>query len=93
MAQCCAPHFSLAERWFVQATQLTSAANAILLQYTAPIWVALFSFWFLGERLRRSDFIAIAAIFVGMGLFFGDALTPAGMLGNVLAVLAGIALA
>ncbi len=78
---------------FVQATQLTSAANAILLQYTAPIWVALFSFWFLGERLRRSDYAAIATIFVGMALFFGDALTPAGMLGNILAVLAGIALA
>lgn len=78
---------------FVQATQLTSAANAILLQYTAPIWVALFSFWFLGERLRRSDYIAIVAIFVGMALFFGDALTPAGMLGNGLAVLAGVALA
>jgi drug/metabolite transporter (DMT)-like permease len=78
---------------FVQATQLTSAANAILLQYTAPIWVAIFSFWFLGERLRRIDYLATAAIVVGMALFFGDALTPAGMLGNVLAVLAGIALA
>ncbi len=78
---------------FVQATQLTSAANAILLQYTAPIWVALFSFWFLGERLRRSDYVAIGAIFVGMALFFGDALSPAVMLGKVLAVLAGVALA
>lgn len=78
---------------FVQATQWTSAANAILLQYTAPIWVALFSFWFLGERPLPADFAAMGLIGVGMLLFFGDALTPAGMAGNVLAVLAGIALA
>lgn len=78
---------------FVQATQLTSAANAILLQYTAPIWVAIFSFGFLGEQLRLIDYFATAAIVAGMALFFADALTSAGMLGNVLAVLAGIALA
>ncbi|MFO7635217.1 MAG: EamA family transporter, partial [Caldilinea sp.] len=63
------------------------------LQYTAPVWVALVSFWFLGERPRTLDYIAIGAIFGGMALFFGDALTPAGLLGNVLAVLAGVALA
>ncbi len=78
---------------FVQATQWTSAANAILLQYTAPIWVALFSFWFLGERPLPADYAAMGLIGVGMLLFFGDALTPAGMAGNILAVLAGIALA
>lgn len=79
--------------FFVQATVLTSAANAILLQYTAPIWVAIFSYWFLGERLRRMDYVATVVILAGMVLFFGDALTPAGMLGNVLAVLAGVAMA
>lgn len=79
--------------FFVQATVLTSAANAILLQYTAPIWVAIFSYWFLGERLRAMDYVVIALILAGMLLFFGDALTPAGMLGNVLAVLAGVAMA
>jgi len=78
---------------FVQATQWTSAANAILLQYTAPIWVALFSFWFLGERPLSADYVAMGVIGCGMLLFFGDALTLAGMAGNLLAVLAGIALA
>lgn len=78
---------------FVQATQWTSAANAILLQYTAPIWVALFSYWFLGERPLPADYAAMGLIGVGMLLFFGDALSPAGMAGNILAVLAGIALA
>ncbi len=78
---------------FVQATQWTSAANAILLQYTAPIWVALFSFWFLGERPLPADYAAMGGIACGMLLFFGDALTPAGMAGNLLAVLGGIALA
>ena len=79
--------------FFVQATQLTSAANAILLQYTAPIWVALFSHWFLGERPGRLDYVASGAILAGMALFFGEALTPAGMLGNLLSVLGGVALA
>ncbi len=78
---------------FVQATQWTSAANAILLQYTAPIWVALFSYWFLGERPLPADYAAMGLIGAGMLLFFGDALSPAGMAGNILAVLAGIALA
>jgi len=40
---------------FVAANKLTSAANAILLQYTAPAHVALFGYWFLGERPRRVD--------------------------------------
>jgi len=79
--------------FFVQATQLTSAANAILLQYTAPIWVALFSHWFLGERPGRLDYVASGVILAGMALFFGEALTPAGMLGNLLSVLGGVALA
>ena len=40
---------------FVSANKLTTAANAILLQYTAPVFVALFSAWFLGERIGWLD--------------------------------------
>lgn len=78
---------------FVMATQMTSAANAILLQYTAPLWVALFGAWYLHERPRRIDYITMAMIAFGMLLFFGDKLTGSGMVGNILAIVSGITMA
>lgn len=78
---------------FVVSTRMTSAANAILLQYTAPIYVALFGTWFLGERAKRSDWLAMAAIGLGMALFFGDELSADGYLGNLLAVISGLTMA
>jgi drug/metabolite transporter (DMT)-like permease len=78
---------------FVSATKLTTAANAILLQYTAPVWVALFSHYFLKERVTALDWLAIIVTLAGMFLFFIDRLSSAGMLGNILAVLSGIAFA
>ncbi len=78
---------------FISATQLTSAANAIFLQFTAPLYVALFGAWFLGERPKPADWWAMAVIVVGMALFFGDGLSSAGLLGNLLAVASGVSLA
>jgi drug/metabolite transporter (DMT)-like permease len=78
---------------FVSATKLTTAANAILLQYTAPVYVALFSFWFLGERITRFDWVTLAVTLGGMVLFFQDNLSPGGVLGNLLAIGSGVAFA
>ncbi len=78
---------------FVTATQMTSAANAILLQYTAPLWVALFGVWYLRERPQTIDYITMGLIALGMLLFFGDSLTGDTLLGNTLAVLSGITMA
>lgn len=78
---------------FVTATKLTSAANAILLQYTGPIYVALFGRWFLGERTTRLDWITIAVVLGGMTLFFMDSLSSEGMLGNIIAIASGVAFA
>lgn len=78
---------------FITATRLTSAANAILLQYTAPLWVALFGHWFLGERTRSYDWWIMAVIVAGMLLFFGDQLSPRGMAGNVMAIASGVTMA
>jgi drug/metabolite transporter (DMT)-like permease len=74
---------------FVLATKLTTAANAILLQYTAPVHVALFGPWLLGEPSRRRDVAAIAVILGGMALFFMDRLSTAGLWGNVAALGSG----
>ena len=78
---------------FVLANKLTSAANAILLQYTGPIHVALFSWMFLKEKVTKIDWLAIIAVIVGMCLFFMDDISTDGMLGNIVAILAGMAFA
>ena len=78
---------------FCVATKLTTAANAILLQYSAPIWIALFGAWFLGERATRADWFTIAAVLGGMTLFFADSLELAHALGNSLAVISGLCFA
>jgi drug/metabolite transporter (DMT)-like permease len=78
---------------FVAANKWTTAANAILLQYTAPVYVALFSYWFLRERITKFDLAAIAAALGGMLLFFLDELTRGGFWGNVAAILSGMAFA
>jgi drug/metabolite transporter (DMT)-like permease len=78
---------------FIFSTRLTTAANAIFLQYTAPIYVLIFGVWFLGERPRRIDWITMVVIFAGMLLFFGEDLTLDGLYGNLAAVLGGVALA
>lgn len=78
---------------FVAATKLTTAANAILLQYTAPVWIALLGAWFLGERATRVDWLTIALVLGGMSLFFADGLSFGNAFGNVVAILSGMAFA
>jgi len=78
---------------FVAATKLTTAANAILLQYTAPIYVAFLSAWVLGERAQWYDWLTILVIIGGMVLFFLDHLAPGNFLGNIFAVLSGVSFA
>lgn len=75
---------------FVAATKLTTAANAIILQYTAPIYVAIFGAIFLKEKVRWYDVITIVVVFGGMLLFFIDKLTSGGMLGNLIAISSGV---
>lgn len=78
---------------FVSATKLTTAANAILLQYTTPIYVALFGAWFLNEKPTLADWATIGVIAGGMGLFFLDQLSGGGMLGNLCGLGSGATLA
>jgi drug/metabolite transporter (DMT)-like permease len=78
---------------FVLANKLTTAANAILLQYTAPVWIALFGAWFLGERTTRKDWLTVGAVLVGMVLFFADGLQFSSVTGNLLALASGVSFA
>lgn len=79
--------------FFITATKLTTAANAIFLQYTAPVYIVLLGLWFLKERPSRTDWGSMGIIFLGMLLFFGDKLSLNGFYGNVLAVLSGLTMA
>ena len=75
---------------FCVATKLTTAANAILLQYTAPVWVALAGAALLGERATRLDWATIAAVLAGLVLFFANSLVIGHVLGDALALLSGV---
>jgi drug/metabolite transporter (DMT)-like permease len=79
--------------FFISATKLTSAANAIFLQYACPVYVVVLGYWLLKEKPRRADWIALAVILTGLSLFFGDKLSLDGFYGNLLAILSGVAFA
>ena len=75
------------------ANKLTTAANTIVLQFTAPVFVIFFMWIFCKERPKRVDIIATAAVFAGILCFFIDGLSSGNMLGNIVAVLSGVAYA
>jgi drug/metabolite transporter (DMT)-like permease len=78
---------------FVFATRMTTAANAIFLQYTAPIYVAIIGRWYLGERPLPIDWWVIAVALAGIALFFLDRLTISGLWGNIAALASAVAFA
>jgi drug/metabolite transporter, DME family len=78
---------------FVVATKLTTAANAIFIQDTAPLWVLVLSPWLLGEHPTRGELLAIPVYGAGLGLFFLDELSPGQLAGNVVALASGVAFA
>ena len=80
---------------FVSATKLTTAANAIFLQSTAPLYIVLLAPLLLGERFRSRDLVFLAAVGVGLGLCFaghpGATVTaPDPATGNLLGVICSI---
>jgi drug/metabolite transporter (DMT)-like permease len=78
---------------FVIATKTTTAANAIFLQSTAPIYVLIFEPIITKTKLQRINVITISVTFFGMILFFMGDITPRHIEGNIIALLAGIAFA
>ena len=78
---------------FVIANKLTTAANAIVLQFTEPIWVILLAWILFRSRPRRSAVVASLVVIAGIACFFYDSLNAGGMLGNILAIISGIAYA
>lgn len=78
---------------FVLATKETTAANAIFLQYTAPLYLLILEPLFYKEKFRRRDLITVAACVIGMSLFFVGKLRPQDVTGNLLALASGFCFA
>tara|TARA_Y100000031_G_scaffold27918_1_gene30164 strand:- start:5853 stop:6614 length:762 start_codon:yes stop_codon:yes gene_type:complete len=79
--------------FFVLANKLTTAGNTILIQYTAPVYVALFGYSFLGEKVGLIDWITILIILTGLLLFFLDELSGTNLWGNIAALISGFGFA
>lgn len=78
---------------YVAATKMTTAANAIVLQYVSPVFILLLGVLFLHQKPRKADWIVVAMTMCGIGLFFFEQLSTDGMIGNCLAILSGLCLA
>ena len=75
---------------FAVANKLTTAANTIVLQFTAPVFVMLFMAVIYHQRPGKVDLIVCFLVLLGVVLFFVDGIRAGNLLGNVLAVLSGI---
>lgn len=78
---------------FVVATKLTTAANAIFLQFSAPIYLVFLEPWIFHRPLQKRDLWAVGACLGGMTLFFGGRMEQGGLLGNLLGIFSGLCLA
>ena len=78
---------------FVLATKTTTAANAIFLQYTAPVYLLILEPLIYKERFRQRDLITVLVCVGGMALFFVGQLRPQDVTGNLLALASGLCFA
>lgn len=89
----CALAYAVTMLLFVYANKHTTSANAILLQYGAPVYVALLGAVILKEIPKIEHWIALAAVCVGMVLFFMDSLGNGNLVGDIAAAAAGVTFA
>ena len=78
---------------FAVANKLTTSANAIFIQDTAPLWVVLLSPLLLRERPSRGELLSIPVYGAGLALFFLDELSAGQLAGNLVALASGVAFA
>lgn len=75
---------------FVWATKKTTAANAIFLQYTAPIYILVLAPFIIGEKFHWRDLVTVVIVLAGMSLFFVGQLRLQDYEGNIAALFSGI---
>lgn len=75
---------------YVYSNKLTTAANAIILEYTAPIFIVIFNFIFFKKKPTKADIFVIIAVIVGIVIVFIDGLKYGSILGNNVALISGV---
>ena len=83
----------LTQTAFTYANKYTSAANAIVLQYTNPVFVVLISWLFLHQKVKLRDIVLSLIMIGGTALFFLDDLSAGQLLGNVCGLISGVGMA
>lgn len=81
MATCCVT--------YTFAARLTTAANAVVLQYTSPVFIMLYLWMFFAQKPKRLDLVTCGVVFIGMVCCFASGISGGKMLGNILALVAG----
>jgi drug/metabolite transporter (DMT)-like permease len=85
--------YSLTTILFTAANKNTTAANAILLQYTAPIFVILMAHFLLKERMTKVDVLCVLGVLGGLVLFVFEGIGGGHLFGDFLALLSGVCFA
>ena len=78
---------------FVSANKMTTAANAIVLQFTSPVFILIISALVFHQHFHRVDLLAVVVTLFGISLFFFDKLGAGKIAGNCIAILAGLFMA
>ncbi len=84
---------SLTTLFYMMSNKLTTAANAILLQYTSPVYIIFFAWLLYKQKPKKIDIYALIGVFIGMGIFFSRELSTGHLLGDLLGLASGIAFA
>jgi drug/metabolite transporter (DMT)-like permease len=82
--------YALTMQSFVIANKLTTSANAIMLQYSAPVWAGLLGWILIREKPHWEHWGALVCVFGGLALFFKDGLSGGAFLGDSVALLSGV---
>ena len=76
--------------FFNAATKFTTAGNAIILEYTSPVFIILFSYLLFRKKPQKADLCVAAAVLFGMVWFFLDSLSSGHFLGNIFGICAAL---
>ena len=78
---------------FTVSNKLTTSANAIVLQFTSPIFIIIYSAVLFGRKPKKQDLAVVLFTLLGISLFFLDQLKPGYLIGNFVAIGAGMFMA
>lgn len=75
---------------FVMATKMTTAANAIVLQFTEPVFLILIVWIVYRQKPKKDAVLTCILVLCGIFCFFFESLSTGGMAGNILAIVSGV---